>query len=558
VFAPLGKVIEQAGRGYASLPAVQRLSMSPVGDAIYKGTDFVSDLSVLAGTAAGFGAASKVRLPAPPSATTKTNPLVQKRLNELQKLESNNAVVRRATTKAKSQGINSKRLLAETDLLHGAVDENGTIRTQSAIQELNDFIRPYEKTISQSLQQEGTTIPLQAVKNRLYRNVNRSGLEGAALENAFAKVEAEIRGLQRRTDGKGNITLGKVHDAKINKYSTIDYLNPAAKRADKAIARGLKELVEDNAKSVDVQALNRELSRHFSVLNLLEKLDGKKVDGGKLGKYFAQTVGTIVGSHFGPLGAIAGAEIAGRIKSAAMSSKLKGTTGAGLEVSDAMKAAQAKVQSINDGSRNQSQTPTMAATAIPQITPSIKSQTAGRSQRVINLLTPDTKEGTWTGTASSKPSKATDTSTSNAPGGKGGVSGQKTGTSGSFDGVKVYHGTEARFDNFKLPSETSMQEMGPGIYFYTDKAKASGYAGKNGRVIEATVPTGKFATLDDFRKARSEANKDGFNLYAGFKEAVKRLQAKGYVGIKDDDIISVFDPKDIKPSPSTPKGKKGR
>ena len=72
---------------------------------------------------------------------------------------------------------------------------------------------------------------------------------------------------------------------------------------------------------------------------MLEKLDGKKVEGGKLGKYFAQTVGGMVGSHFGPLGAIAGAELGGGIKGVQMSSKFKGKTGIPLKQSEDMQRA---------------------------------------------------------------------------------------------------------------------------------------------------------------------------------------------------------------------------
>lgn len=702
IFAPVGAAINKAGEGYGSLNAVQRLAMSPAGDALYKAADFTNDLSIVAGTIAPFAGPKKAPVAKPPKATTPApaHPLVSKRLAELDRIEANNAVVRRTTTKAKSQGIDSKRLLAETDLLHGAVDDTGTIRTQNAIQELNDFIRPYEKTISQSLQQEGTKIPLKTVKNRIYRNINRSGLEGAALENAFSKASAEIKGLSRRADAQGNITLGKVHDAKINKYSTIDYLNPASKAADKAIARGLKELVEDNAKSVDVRALNRELQQHFSVLNLLEKLDGKKVDGGKLGKYFAQTVGTIVGSHFGPLGAIAGAEIGGRIKGAALSNKLRGRTGASLEASETMRRAQENVQSINEGSRNTSQSPTNTTTPKPSIIPAtVRSSTnpatpiSPASSRILNFVqdtvkdikkngqrgfaknpfykgpTPPKKPGqgaggakggsspkpttpkmtsaefkdyvqrnvsdglakweakgdletqlansntnlrllelqakdmkgepltpaevleavgllrnegietipgvvtpirntdntrlagstagkTWTGTKSSKQSTATNTSTNNAPLGKGGVSGQKTDTSGDFDGVKVYrtpHGAE--IDPTKFTNDSVLGK----VMFFADKESNAKMYG--GAVKEAFVDIQRPYVISERAKSLGGKGEDQVKIVrdmGGTKAFRQYLKDNGYDGIiieKDyGKEILALDPKQIKvSSPSIPK-----
>ena len=79
------------------------------------------------------------------------------------------------------------------------------------------------------------------------------------------------------------------------------------------------------------------------MLGLLEKLDGKKVQGGKLGKYFAQTIGSIVGSHFGPLGAIVGAELGGGIKGSLMSSTFGRAAGSQLEQSAAMQKALSQV-----------------------------------------------------------------------------------------------------------------------------------------------------------------------------------------------------------------------
>lgn len=265
--------------------------------------------------------------------------IIAKRTAELQKLEDSYSTIRKVTTKAQSQGINSKDLLAKTDLLHNAVDDTGTIRTKNAMSDLQDFIKPHETVVSKLLDREGVQLPLASVKASLKAAVDKSGLEGESLDAAHNKIDAEISGLERRKSPEGTIPLSKIQDAKINKYRTIDYMNPGSKIADKTIARTYKDLIQEHTKSADVEALNKELQSHFSVLSLLEKMDGKKVEGGRLGKYFARTVGAIVGSHFGPLGTIAGAEIAGRVKGAAMATKLSGKTGAALESSATMKGA---------------------------------------------------------------------------------------------------------------------------------------------------------------------------------------------------------------------------
>lgn len=306
----------------------------------------------------------------------KANKIIAKRENELSILESKYNGVRKAVDKAKSKGIEVKKILASTDLLNNAVDDTGHINTQNAMAELNDFIKPQESVISENLAIEGKKISLDKVRAKLTRAIDNSGLEMGSLTRSLKEVDDDLAGLARRADADGNIAIAKLHEAKVDKYSNINYMNPESKKAGKVIAKALKELVEENTDSVNVKELNRELAAHYSVLDLLEKLQGKKVEGGKLGKYFAQTVGAIAGSHFGPLGSIAGAEIAGRVKGSALSRKLNGKTGKVMEQSEAMKKALANI----DGYRN-----SIANKAVDEATTSIPVSTLDSGTKATSL-----------------------------------------------------------------------------------------------------------------------------------------------------------------------------
>jgi hypothetical protein len=368
LFKPVGQAVNAVADKISNIPAVQKFANSKAGAVTERAADLVQNLGTIAGAVAGGKKAGPAAIKTADAAaatakaavdTTKSGAanvktaaksvlqrspeaLVTKRTAELTNLENSSAPVRKAVATAKAKGIDTKALLAQTDLLHGAVDDTGTLRTQNAIHELNDFIKPQESVISTNLAKEGVSIPVAKVRKSLTTAIDKSGLEGDALESAYNKLEGELKGLSRRADDKGNIPLSKVHDAKVSKYANLDYANPASKKADKAIARAYKTLVEDHTSSVDAKALNQELAQHYAVLNLLEKLDGKKVEGGRLGKYFARTIGAVVGGHFGPLGSIVGAEVAGKAKGAALSRTLRGKTGAKMEQSDAMKAAVTK------------------------------------------------------------------------------------------------------------------------------------------------------------------------------------------------------------------------
>src|SRR3990172_7003629 len=278
---------------------------------------------------------------------TRVKAVIERNRAGLTQIEDNNAPVRNALAKYKKRGVDAKELLAQTDLLVDAVDDTGTLRTTQeggAVSQLQDFIKPQESVVSDILKREGKIVSLKDVEKSMVKNLDSSNITGADLIAARNKIKQEIAGLRIRADKEGNIPMWLVQDAKTYKYGNIDYMKPSSKNTDKLIARTFKEIIEQGTESADIRALNKELQAHYSVLGLLERLDGKKVQGGKLGKYFAQTVGSIVGSHFGPLGSIVGAEIGGRIRGAQMKSKLGKATGKGMGRSqvllDAMDLAQ--------------------------------------------------------------------------------------------------------------------------------------------------------------------------------------------------------------------------
>lgn len=369
------QVAKQGAKALIKQGAIQGAKVGAASGALYSGAQaaqqdkpagqiFTETLKGAA-AAAAFGGATGAVVPAVTKtiqktneavskALPKTNPLsneariINKRTKELVKLENSNVKLRKLSDNSSAKDIDVKKLLAETDLLHNSIDDTGTIRTQDAIANLNDFIRPQENVISQNLQKEGKTISLGTVQKKLEAAINDSGLKGGAKVRALKNVEDDIAGYALEVDKDGNILVSILHDAKVDKYANINYLNPESKRADKAIAKGLKQLVEEHTDSVDVKALNKELSQWFSLQQYLEALDGRKVEGGKLGKYFAQTLGGIAGSHFGPLGTVIGAEAAGRLRGAMMKSKFSSKIGRELQHSPVMqKAIEAGKSAVN-------------------------------------------------------------------------------------------------------------------------------------------------------------------------------------------------------------------
>lgn len=329
----------------------------------------------------------------PEHIAAKNQKIVTNNEQNLQGIVDNNKSLRKLVDSHSAQGIDSVKLLAQTDLMNGAVSKDGTIDTGAAQAKLEKFLQPYESNIQTILKQEGKTLTPEQVTQYLTDGIENSNVTGKMRTNALNNVAGEVPGL--RTDANGNIPLTEIQKAKIQAQSNSNYLDPEKSAQDKQMASSYKGLIEDNTDSVNVKNFNRDLQQHYSVLDLLDKLDGAKVKGGRLGKYFAETVGGIAGSFFGPLGTIVGAETGGLLKGNQMESTFGKTTGNTLTPTENMVNARnvAENQPNNLGNTlNRSQTTnTSKPNSInpsENITNSSIPQPPGKSNPVVDQLSP--------------------------------------------------------------------------------------------------------------------------------------------------------------------------
>ena len=293
---------------------------------------FVPGLGTLVGTMIPLASETNQTIKNMKNPDIKAGNLSNKRYAELNKIDEGYKTLKTASSKGKERGIDVKRILSDTDVLHGSVDKTGTITTKGeggAVQQYTkEFIDGNESIVSDLLKKEGRSVSPDLVKKKLKDAVMASNIQGQALKNALNKIDDEVQGYALRSGNNGLIPVEVLHNAKVDKYNNINFFTESNTKAyDKTIAKALKTMVEENTTSADISKINKELSKHYAVIDYLNKLDGKKVEGGRLGKYFAKTVGAIVGSHFGPLGSIVGAEAGGAVKGGMMSRVFSGKTG---------------------------------------------------------------------------------------------------------------------------------------------------------------------------------------------------------------------------------------
>lgn len=275
-------------------------------------------------------------------AITDTHTAISKDAAQISDIQNNYSALRKVRNFSPDQEASNQRVAA-SNVLADSVDTNGTIHTKDPGGAVDQYkkmtLDNAEGVVRKALVREGATANLNDIQKTLTAKVMNSGLEGADLKNGLNLVKKEVSGLGLRADENGKIPLENVHDAKINQTKNINYSTPPeVSTARKAIASGLKTTVEDSS-SVNVKEINGVLSKYLEDVKTLENLDGRKVQGGKLGKYAAGltgniaggVVGSVLGGGFGgAAGSILGGEIASAIKGHFMANTFGEIPGAGV------------------------------------------------------------------------------------------------------------------------------------------------------------------------------------------------------------------------------------
>lgn len=238
-------------------------------------------------------------------------------VKELAKIEDKYVKTRNANLYSKDVDASRTRI-AESNVLDGAVDTDGVIRTKGVGGAIDQYkaqtIDGLEDIVRKALIESKETIPVSEVRRVLVREVGNSGLEGADLVSALKKIDKEIEGLNTRIKGSSIVDLRYLHDNKIATTKNINYMTPPEKATyRKAVARAYKMLVEENSKKVEVKKINNELSTYYKDIERLELLDGARAEGGRLGKYTASMAGTLIGGAAGSVGGGVGAAVGGII-----------------------------------------------------------------------------------------------------------------------------------------------------------------------------------------------------------------------------------------------------
>lgn len=91
-----------------------------------------------------------------------------------------------------------------------------------------------------------------------------------------------------------------------------DALRPTAKSNARKIGFIAKETIESAFPDANIKQLNELTGKYATLSDLLENAQGRVVQGGRLGKYFARTIGAVAGSGVPIIGPMAGQYLGGK------------------------------------------------------------------------------------------------------------------------------------------------------------------------------------------------------------------------------------------------------
>ncbi len=271
--------------------------------------------------------------PKTPTIPPETQNVINTRTQGLQGVADRYVSVSNAVDAAKGKGFSPLEDIASDDRFIPEIDKSGTIDASKAIKNLNDYVKPIAQAERAAIEAEGKSVSYDAFQKSVFDELNSSSLRerGASYDTIQSRVAKDLEVYKREFAKEGTIDLTKLDDIKDAKYRIANWNNEDAQIADKIVARAARETIINNVENADIKALNDKMSQYYSARDVLDAMDNKKVQGGRLGTYFARTIGSIVGSHFGPLGGIVGAGAGDLIQGAMMKGKF-GPQNAGINL----------------------------------------------------------------------------------------------------------------------------------------------------------------------------------------------------------------------------------
>src|SRR5258708_1144413 len=309
VFKPVGDAINYVGDKISDNSTIQKFANSQVGQATSRAAEDVGNLSTIAGAVGGSkyltGQATKFMGPRAIASTA----------DALDELFNGTKSARNKFAQSTAQGKTPAQFGAENNYIPEIKD--GKVNAQSTIQKVVSDAKPFEQVYHDILKEMDRTTPSsdlinldnlpQRSKLRLQRSIARGT---GTLPHQLKAINNLLTNL-KQTYGEtvGRTQLDEIRSGQWHESNSFNPNQPKFMGdVNYQIGKTAKTILADKTSGQPVA--NKILSRisdHYDYAANLKKVDGSAVKGGRLGKYFARTIGAAAGSSGGIVGTVAGA-----------------------------------------------------------------------------------------------------------------------------------------------------------------------------------------------------------------------------------------------------------
>lgn len=311
------KIAMGAASGYASDVATN-LDQGKIGKDIFKpglGTAIGAGLPALGGAVDLVkGAKGSIG----PLKNAAKQSLVKREVDKLaQKYDevfTSTKAAKKGFVKSERAGKNPSRFLAERGDI---VDvENGKINAQPVMLRVEQDADALEDVFDGILQEKDRFLTADKyislsqlgarVKSRLASSTNKASGELSSMNDEVDRLIGEFK---KQFGDRINLSqLNLIKRGQWKQSKVFDATKPAfTGDVNYNFGRVAKDLIEDNIPEADIRMFNAMLGDHYDALDSLRRIDGNAVKGGRLGGYFARTIGAVAGAKAGPIGSIIGA-----------------------------------------------------------------------------------------------------------------------------------------------------------------------------------------------------------------------------------------------------------
>jgi hypothetical protein len=190
--------------------------------------------------------------------------------------------------------------------------------TEEARKIVMDKLDKNTEQLNNILENHDKSFDLESVRNKSISELKSKYKNAAEYEEAVKDVNSYIDA-EIRQSGSNIVSAVDLNNIKQGMWQVgYNAMKPTASKTARTIGHIAKEEIEKGIPDKAIKALNDISGKYATLNNLLENAQGRVIQGGRLGGYFARATGAIAGHSTGipVIGPLAGEYIGGKLASA--------------------------------------------------------------------------------------------------------------------------------------------------------------------------------------------------------------------------------------------------